>query len=100
MMRRGAGRTASVPGADSLLAGVRRERARVIAVIGASASYAALFTILLVQALAGESIAAPSPGTVSALGAWAALSIGVAIATWRIASASTVVGPRTAMEVA
>jgi hypothetical protein len=83
-----------------LLTGVRRERARVVAVIGVSASYAALFTILLVQALAGESIAAPSAGTVSALGAWAALSIGVAIATWRVASASTTMDARTAMEVA
>lgn len=83
-----------------LLAGVRRERARVLAVVGASASYAALFAILLAQALGGESIAAPSSATISALGAWAALSAGVAIATWRVAVAPHAVGTRTAMEVA
>lgn len=83
-----------------LVARLRRERARVLAVLGASASYAALFAILLAQALAGESIAAPSATTLSALGAWAALTAGVALATWRAASAQGMMGARAAMEVA
>lgn len=83
-----------------LVAGLRRERARVLAVLGASASYAGLFAILLAQALAGESIAGPSATTLSALGAWAALTAGVALATWRAASARDIIGARTAMEVA
>ncbi len=82
------------------LAGVRRERARVIAVLGGSVSYAGLFAILLAQALGGESIAAPSATTLSALGAWAALSAGVAIAAWRIAVARETAGTRPAMGVA
>lgn len=83
-----------------LVAGVRRERARVVAVLGAAASYAGLFVILLAQALGGESIAAPSTTTLTALGAWAALSAGLALAAWRAAAAREVVGARTMMEVA
>lgn len=90
----------ALPIVSLLVARVRRERARVIAVLGASVSYAALFAILLAQALAGESVAAPSATTFSALGAWAALSAGVALATWRAASARDVMGAHTAMEVA
>ena len=56
--------------------------------------------ILLAQALGGESIAAPSTATLTALGAWAALSAGLALAAWRAAVTRDVVGARTAMEVA
>jgi hypothetical protein len=45
---------------------VKRERA----VATAAASYAALFAMLLTQALAGESVIAPSGPTLAALGAW------------------------------
>ena len=82
------------------LAGVRRERARIIAVLGGSVSYAGLFAILLAQALGGESIAAPSATTLSALGAWAALSAGVTIAAWRVAVTRETAGTRPAMGVA
>ena len=83
-----------------LVGGLRRERARVVAVLGAAASYAGLFVILLAQALGGESITAPSTTTLTALGAWAALSAGLALAAWRAAAAREVVGARTVMEVA
>ena len=83
-----------------LVGGLRRERARVVAVLGAAASYAGLFVILLAQALGGESITAPSTTTLTALGAWAALSAGLALAAWRAAVTRDVVGARTAMEVA
>lgn len=56
--------------------GVRRwrraEAVRVRAVVTAAASYAALFAILLVQALRGESVVAPGGGTLALLVAWAA----------------------------
>lgn len=90
----------AIPLVALLVARVRRERARVIAVLGASASHAMLFAILLAQALAGESIAAPSATTLAALAAWAALSAGVTIAAWRVAAARETVGTRPAMEVA
>jgi hypothetical protein len=49
----------------------------------AAASYFALFAILLAQALGGESVTAPSTGTVAALAAWA---LGTAAAAWFAAS--------------
>lgn len=82
------------------LAGVRRQRARLIAVLGGAASYAGLFAILLAQALGGESIAAPSSTTLGALGVWAALSAGVALASWRAATTPDAVGAHTAAEAA
>jgi hypothetical protein len=51
-------------------------RARVM--IAAAASYAALFVILLWQALHGESVAAPAGTTVALLVAWAVVSAAVA----------------------
>ncbi len=47
-------------------------RARLM--IGASASYAGLFVILVMEALRGESLVAPGAETVMALAAWAAIS--------------------------
>jgi hypothetical protein len=49
----------------------RRERAALVV----SASYAMLFAMLIVQALAGESVVAPSVTTLSALGVWLVGSI-------------------------
>lgn len=58
------------------LAGWRRpEPTRVKAVIAATASYASLFALLLWQALRGESVVSPGAATLSALGAWAVLTL-------------------------
>ncbi len=55
----------------------------------AAGSYFALFALLLVQALSGESVAAPSPVFVTAFALWAlATGIGVAVAARRQAAAS------------
>ena len=48
--------------------GSARKRERAVLVV--AASYAALFVILLVQALAGEPVVAPGAATLAALGAW------------------------------
>jgi hypothetical protein len=57
----------------------KRERAMLVV----AASYGSIFAILLAQALAGESIVAPSPATLAVLGGWltmtvAALSVALA----------------------
>lgn len=83
-----------------LVARVRRESARVAAVVGASVSYGGLFVVLLAQALAGESVAAPSAPTVAALGAWAALSFAGALAVRRLAVAAPGRAHTTSLEVA
>lgn len=83
-----------------IVARVRRESGRVAAVVGASASYGLLFVILLAQALAGESVAAPSGPTFAALGAWAALSAGGALAVWRMAGGRLDSARAAAVEVA
>jgi len=57
----------------------RRSRAAAALVRAAAVSYAALFAILLWQALGGESIVAPSAATMGVLGAWAAMT---AVAAW------------------
>jgi hypothetical protein len=60
-----------------IASGTRRRRT----VLVVAASYGALFVILLVQALAGEAVIAPGPGTLSALGIWLAATVaGVALA--------------------
>jgi hypothetical protein len=61
----------------------------------AATSYAALFVILLWQALGGESIAAPSVGTLGVLGGWLAVT---AVAVWAAAGRrSPAVDPRAAV---
>jgi hypothetical protein len=52
-------------------------RIRLVAVAGAS--YFALFVLLLVQALAGESFVAPSAAMIAALAAW---TVGTVAAAW------------------
>lgn len=61
----------------------RQERARVRIVVGAGVSYAALFTILLTQAMLGQSLVAPAGPIAIALAAWAAATAALAIAVWR-----------------
>ena len=75
-----------------------RESARVRAVLGASVSYAALFLILLTQAVMGQSLVAPAGPIASALTAWAAGTVAFALVTWR--AASTLSADRTALEIA
>lgn len=49
-------------------------------IVTLAASYAALFAILLVQALVGQSVAAPAGAVLLALGAWAATSVALGAA--------------------
>jgi hypothetical protein len=53
----------------------RPERARVRAMLVAAASYAALFLLLLQEALRGRSIVAPDATTLASLAVWAALTL-------------------------
>src|SRR5688572_14535232 len=62
------------------------ERARVQLVFVAGASYAALYGILLWQALNGQSILGPGSGTLAVVAAWLAVTI---VATWRVAGRAT-----------
>jgi hypothetical protein len=55
-------------------------RARLVLV--ASASYAALYAILLTQALRGVSLVAPDAATLTQLGVWAAATVAAAGALW------------------
>ncbi len=66
-----------------LVARRRRQAARVRLVIGAGVSYAALFAILLAQALLGQSLAAPAGGIAIALAVWAAGSLAFAVVAIR-----------------
>lgn len=62
-------------------------RRRVAGMAVATSSYAALFALLLVQALRGEPLVAPSPGTAAMLGVWAGATILAATAVlWRPAT--------------
>ena len=54
----------------------------------AAASYAALFAILLAQALRGQPVVAPDPMTAIALAAWAAATIGAIVTLNRRPAAS------------
>lgn len=83
-----------------LVARLRRERARVLAVVGAAASYGALFGLLLAQALAGESIAAPSATTLAALAVWATATVAWSALVWRVATRPAAAAPRAALGVA
>jgi hypothetical protein len=49
----------------------RPEAARIRALLAAAASYAALFLLLLWQALRGQSLVAPDWATLAAIGIWA-----------------------------
>lgn len=64
--------------------GLRRwratEAARVKAVLAASASYAAVFLLLLWQALRGQSIVAPDAAALSSIAIWAAITM--IVLTW------------------
>lgn len=76
----------------------RPEGARVRMVVAAGVSYAALFTILLSQALMGQSIVAPTGPIATALAVWAVATAGFLLAAWRTAARSP--GPRSTLEVA
>ena len=67
-------------------------------VIGAAVSYGALFVILLVQALLGQSLIAPTGPIASALVAWAAGTFAFALVAWRVTGAP--LAARTALEIA
>ena len=68
------------------------------AVVGAGVSYAALFLILLTQALMGQPLIAPAGPIASALTAWAVGTLVLALMVWRVASAP--VQNRSTLEVA
>ena len=61
-------------------------------------SYGALFVILLVQALLGQSLIAPTGPIASALVAWAAGTFAFALVAWRVTGAP--LAARTALEIA
>ena len=73
-------------------------RARAAVVLGASASYAALFLVMLVQALSAQPLIAPAGAVATAFTVWAAFTGVVVIASWRAVAAP--VSSRTALEVA
>lgn len=75
-----------------------RDAARIRAVLGASVSYAALFLILLTQAMMGQSLVAPSGPIASALTAWVAGTVAFAAVIWRASHTSS--ADRTALEIA
>jgi hypothetical protein len=56
---------------------------RVRIAIVAAASYAALFGVLLFQALRGQSVVAADPGTLVLLGVWTAGAAGALLASVR-----------------
>jgi hypothetical protein len=58
------------------------QQARVRLVVIAAASYAALYTILLIQALRGISLVAPDGGTLTQLGLWAIATVAAVGKTW------------------
>ncbi len=60
----------------------RRDAARVRLALGAGASYAALFAILLTQALLGQSVAAPGGVVLGALSGWMVATVGLAAVAW------------------
>lgn len=73
-----------------VVASRRRESARVTAVIGAGVSYAALFVILLAQAMLGQPVVAPTGAVLSTLVAWAAATVVLAPLLWRAGGGSLV----------
>lgn len=75
-----------------------RDSARVGVVVGAAVSYAALFALLLAQAMLGQPLIAPSGVVASALTAWTLGTVVLMLVAWRALGAS--VGARTALEIA
>ncbi len=75
-----------------------RERARVGVVTGAAVSYAALFLLLLVQAMSGQPLIAPAGAVATAFTAWAVGTAAFALVAWRALGAP--LSSRTALEVA
>jgi hypothetical protein len=62
-----------------LMAWWARRKRTVTLIFSIAVSYLALYSILLWQALKGESIAEPSTGALIALGVWLIVTIGVLI---------------------
>ena len=87
-----------LPFAVLVLARRRNDAARVRIAIGASVNYAALFLILLAQAMMGQSVAAPAGAVATALTLWAVGTAAFALAAWRMGVASSIT--RTASELA
>ncbi len=79
-----------LPFAVLVLARRRREAARVRLAIGAGVSYAALFLILLAQAMMGQPVTPPTSAVATALVAWAVGTTGFVLAAWRMVGTSSV----------
>lgn len=75
-----------------------RDSARVGVVVGAAVSYAALFALLLAQAMLGQPVIAPSGAVASALTAWTLGTVVLVLVAWRALGAP--VSARTALEIA
>ena len=75
----------------------RGDAARVRIAIGAGVSYAALFLVLLAQAMMGQPVTAPTGAVATALVAWAVGTTGFVLAAWRMVGTSSVT--RTASQV-
>jgi hypothetical protein len=65
------------------------DRLRVRVALGAAVSYAALFAILLAQALLGQSVTSPDGPIAAAFGVWTIGTVGFALAVWRNGAKST-----------
>ena len=76
----------------------RGDAARVRIAIGAGVSYAALFLVLLAQAMLGQPVTAPTGAVAAALIAWAVGTTGLVLAAWRMSGTSSIT--RTASQVA
>lgn len=75
-----------------------RDSAHVGVVVGAAVSYAALFALLLAQAMLGQPLIAPSGAVASALMAWMLGTVVLVLVAWRALGAP--VSARTALEIA
>ena len=75
-----------------------RESARLGIVAGAAVSYAALFVLLLSQAMMGQPVIAPAGALASAFAAWAFGTVVLVLVAWRALGAT--VTSRTALETA
>jgi len=75
-----------------------RESARLGIVAGAAVSYAALFVLLLAQAMMGQPVIAPAGALASAFAAWAIGTVVFVLVAWRALGAT--VTSRTALEIA
>lgn len=75
-----------------------RESARLGIVAGAAVSYAALFVLLLAQAMMGQPVIAPAGALASAFAAWAIGTVVFVLVAWRALGAT--VTSRTVLEIA